>query len=263
MEGRRRVMLYKVKTLTGYKLDGVDGEMGKVKEFYFDDLHWTIRYLVAETGNWLMDRKVLISPYALGAVNQEKQTIAIGLTKMQIEKSPSLAKDRPVSRQFEENYHGYYGWPMYWAGPYAWGPYPNIVRTPGQWKGSGNTEKAWDPHLRSTREVGGYHAHASDGEIGHVEDFIVDDETWAIRYLVVDTRNWLHGKQVLISPRWIEKVSWGESKVFVNLSRESVEKSPEYSETSLPNRDYEATLHRHYDREGYWDGELVSKRHHQ
>ena len=119
-------------------------------------------------------------------------------------------------------------------------------------KKSTQGEKAWDPHLRSTHDVSGYHIQAADGEIGHVEDFIIDDETWAIRYLIVDTRNWWPGKKVLVSPQWIERVSWSESKVFVNLSRETIKQSPEYTEESLLTRDYETGLHRHYNRQGYW-----------
>jgi sporulation protein YlmC with PRC-barrel domain len=122
-------------------------------------------------------------------------------------------------------------------------------------------EKAWDPHLRSTHDVSGYHIQAADGEIGHVEDFIIDDETWAIRYLVVDTRNWWPGNKVLISPKWIERVSWNESKVFVNLTREKIKHSPEYTEESLPTRDYETKLHRHYDRQGYWVDDPVAQKH--
>ena len=254
-------MLSKAKTLKGYKLDSLDGEIGKVKEFYFDDQHWTIRYLVADTGNWLTGRQVLISPYALVAVNKEEQHIAIDLTKKQIEDSPSLDSDKPVSRQFEEDYYGYYGWPMYWGGPYMWGSYPYIVRDREKWRESTQGEKAWDPHLRSTHDVSGYHIQAADGEIGHVEDFIIDDETWAIRYLIIDTQNWWPGKMVLVSPRWIERVSWNESKVFVNLSRETIKQSPEYTEESLLTRDYETGLHRHYNRQGYWVDEPVAKKH--
>ena len=106
-------MLNKAKTITGYKLDSLDGEIGKVKEFYFDDQHWAIRYLVAETGTWLTGRQVLISPYALVAVNNEKQNIEINLTKKQIEESPALESDKPVSQQFEDAYYGFYRWPMY------------------------------------------------------------------------------------------------------------------------------------------------------
>ena len=248
-------MLSKAKTLQGYKLAGLDGEIGKVKEFYFDDRYWAIRYLVADTGNWLMERQVLISPYALVSASKEEQHITIDLTKKQIENSPSLISDRPVSRQFEQAYYGYYGWPNYWGGPYMWGPYPNIVRNREKWKQSTQGEKGWDPHLRSTHDVSGHHIQAADGQIGHVEDFIIDDETWAIRYLIIDTRNWWPGKKVLISPQWIDRVSWDESKVFVNIPRKTIEQSPEYTEQSLISRDYETGLHRHYNRQGYWADE--------
>ena len=255
-------MLHNAKTLSGYTLDSLDGEIGKLREFYFDDQHWTIRYLVADTGNWLTGRQVLISPYALHAVSSEEQHIAIDLTKKQIEESPSLTSDKPVSRQYEEAYYGYYGYPMYWAGPNMWGYYPYIARNRELWGPSTQKGgKAWDPHLRSTHDVSGHHIQAADGEIGHVEDFIIDDETWAIRYLVIDTRNWWPGKQVLVSPQWIERVSWSDSKVFVNLFRETIKQSPEYTEESLLTRDYETGLYRHYSRQGYWVEELAAKEH--
>lgn len=254
-------MLNKAKTLNGYTLESLDGLIGKVKEFYFDDQHWTIRYLVADTGNWLTGRQVLISPYALGAAVKEDQHLVIDLTRQQIEDSPSLDTDKPVSRQFEESYFKYFGWPIYWGGPNMWGATPFIVRNIDLWKASTQDDKAWDPHLRSTHDVNGHHIQAANGEIGHVDDFIIDDETWAIRYLVIDTRNWWPGKKVLISPQWIERISWGESKVFINLSREAIKKSPEYTEESLMTRDYEIGLHRHYDRRGYWDDEPAYEEH--
>jgi uncharacterized protein YrrD len=253
------IMLSNAKTLKGYKLNSRDGEIGTVKEFYFDDRHWTIRYLVADTGNWLTGRQVLISPYALGAVNREAENIVVDLTKKQIEESPSLDSDKPVSRQFEASYYGYYGMPMYWSGPFSWGPYPYPMRDRAKWHGSTKGEKAWDPALRSTHDVSGHHIQATDGEIGHVEDFIIDPETWAIRYLIVGTRNWWPGKKVLISPQWIDRVSWSESKVFVGLSRETIKQSPEYTEASLLSRDYETGLYRHYNRPGYWIDERVGK----
>jgi uncharacterized protein YrrD len=264
-EGRTEIinsiilMLYRAKTLQGYQLNSRDGKIGKVKEFYFDDRHWTIRYLVADTGHWLTGRQVLLSPYALGAVNREEKEIVVDLTKKQIEGSPSLDSDKPVSRQFENSYYGYYGMPMYWSGPYSWGPYPYPMRDRAHWGESTRSEKAWDPALRSTHGVAGYHIQATDGEIGHVEDFIIDPETWAIRYLIVDTRNWWPGKKVLISPQWIERVSWPELKVFVNLSREAIKQSPGFLEDSVLDRDYETVLHAHYNRPGYWVDELVAK----
>ena len=245
-------MLIKAKDLNGYKLDSIDGEIGKVKEFYFDDKYWTIRYLVADTGNWLIDKQVLISPYALVAINKENQNISVDLTKKQIENSPPLNSNKPVSRQFEEAYYGYYEWPEYWSGSYMWGMYPSLSRGIEPVKQDVKNAKKWDHHLRSTYDVSGHHIQATDGEIGHVDDFIIDDETWAIRYLVVATNNWWPGKKVLVSPQWIERISWNESKVFVKLSRETIKQSPEYSENFLLTRDYETILHRHYNHQGYW-----------
>jgi uncharacterized protein YrrD len=251
-------MLNKAKILRGYKLHSLDGEIGKVEEFYFDDHYWTIRYLIADTGNWLTGRQVLISPYALSAVNKEERSISIDLTKKQIEDSPSVDSDKPVSRQYEESYYGYYGWPMYWGGPYMWGQYPYIMSDRKKWR-EFTHRKGWDFHLRSTQSVSGYIIQATDGEIGHIEDFIIDDETWAIRYLIIDTRNWWPGKKVLVSPRWIERVSWLESKIFVSVLRETIKQAPEYTEESLLTRDYETGLHRHYNIQGYWVDEPAAK----
>ena len=255
-------MLDKAKTLKGYTLHSRDGEIGKVKEFYFDDQHWAIRYLVADTGNWLTGRQVLISPYALGAVSKQEQRIAIDLTKKQIEESPALSSDEPVSRQYEHSYYGYYGYPMYWAGPFMWGPYPYIPRDRAKWRETPQNQKEWNPNLRSTHDVTGHHIQAADGVVGHVDDFIIDDETWAIRYLVIDTQNWWTGKKVLVSPRWIERVSWDERKVFVNVLRAAIKQAPEYTEgSSLITRDYETKLHGHYNRQGYWIDEPAPEAH--
>lgn len=253
-------MLKRTQTLTGYSLACLDGIIGTVKEFYFDDQFWVIRYLVVDTGNWLPGRQVLISPHAMVAIMTEGGHIAVQLTKKQIEDSPSLDSDKPVSRQFEEASSEYYGWPMYWGGPCMWGSVPYIVRDPAAKKATAPGEKSWDPHLRSTYDVRGHYIESKDGEFGHVEDFVIDDEIWAIRYLIIDTENWWPGRKVLVSPRWIERVSWEESKVFVNLSHKAIRQSPEYSEVTL-TREYEAGLHRHYKRQGYWDEDSENKEH--
>lgn len=258
-------MLYRAKDLSGYKLGAVDGEIGKVKEFFFDDRYWTVRYIVANTGNWLTGKQVLISPHALASVNSEQERIETKLTKKQIEDSPSLDADKPVSRQYEEEYYRYYGWPGYWHGPYVWGPYPNpyphphALGEPGERPESESAEEKWDPNLRSSREVSGYKVGAEDGEVGHVDDFIIDGETWRIRYLVVDTRNWLPGKRVLISPQWVERVSWGEQEVFVSQRRDTIKQAPEYTNDTSITREYETALHRHYEREGYWAREPLPR----
>ena len=251
-------MLRKAKDLSGYSLAASDGEIGQVKEFYFDDQSWTIRYLIADTGGWLSGRQVLISPYALDPANEGRKVIPVDLTRKQIEMSPSLDTDKPVSRQYELAYYSYYGWPGYWGGGYAWGMSAYPRRGQAGWSEASRREKNEDIHLRSTADVAGRNIQAKDGEIGHVEDFVIDDETWAIRYLIVDTTNWWPGKKVLISTRWIERISWEESKVFINLTREAIKNGPEYTDATLITRDQETELHRHYNREGYWADDVAT-----
>jgi hypothetical protein len=251
-------MLIKANELKGYSIKSLDGDIGSASQFFFDDQHWTIRYLVANTANWLVGRKVLISPYSLKGVDRKGQEISIGLSKQQIKDSPSIESDEPVSRQFEGIYNGYYGYPNYWGGPYLWGGYPTLELDRTRWGLPSSEEIGWDRHLRSTHEVTGYHLLAVDGEIGHVEDFIIDDETWAIRYLVVATKNWWAGKKVLIAPRWIENVSWEAREVAVSLTREAIKSAPEYTNEFILTRDYETDLYGHYNREGYWVGELTT-----
>lgn len=245
-------MLIKAKTLTGYKLQSLDGEIGNVEQFYFDDNFWTVRYMVANTGNWLNGRLVLISPQSLKKVNTETKTIEINLTKKQIEDSPAIETDKPVSRQYETAYYNYYGWPTYWTGAYMWGAYPYIWFNGDEWGEPVPGYDRADHHLRSTRVVHGYHIEAADGEIGHVSDFIIDDSNWAIRYLEIGTSNFWPGKHVLIAPSWIDSVSWVESEVRVSLTRAMIQNSPEYTEKFLINRDYENSVYGYYNRKGYW-----------
>lgn len=245
-------MLHSESALRGFPLKSRDGEIGSISDFYFDDRHWAIRYLVADTGNWLSHRKVLISPYALGGVSGEAGRIDVDLTQEQIENSPSLDSDKPVSRQFEESYYGYFGWPSYWSGPYVWGAYPLIVRDPAEWTEPTTAESTADPHLRSANDVRGHHVEATDGEIGHVEDFLIDDATWSIRYLVLDTTNWWPGKKVLVSPAWIDRISSPEGTVSFTLDREVIKGAPEYVPGTPLTREFETRLHQHYQRPGYW-----------
>lgn len=219
-------MIVKVKTLQGYKLHATDGFIGHVDEFFFDDTHWTVRYLVANTGSWLTGRQVLLSPYALVKVDELEKSIIVNLSKKQIEDGPALETDKPISKKFEEEYYEYFEWPMYWSGPETWGYNPYIDRT-GKKGEEDQSGTHWDVHLLSTQDMTGHHLHAVDGDIGHVVDFIIDDKTWTITSLVVDTTNWWLGKKVLVSPKSIERVDWGEEKVYVKLTREEVQKLEE------------------------------------
>ncbi|MBW7932230.1 MAG: PRC-barrel domain containing protein [Gemmatimonadaceae bacterium] len=251
-------MLDSVTSLKGFRLNGLDGAIGHVKQFYFDDHFWTIRHLVADTGGWLPRRQVLISPYALGAIDRAERRIAVDLTKRQIEESPPLHSDQPVSRQFEERYFGYYAWPMYWTTVDRWGVLPYLPTDRTQRHTDPPGEKpTWDPHLRSTEDVTGHRVAAVDGMIGDISDFIVDDQTWAIRYLVIDTHDWLIGKQVLVAPRWIARISWPEQTVFVTVTRETIQRSPEYIDWKHVTREYEERLYAHYRARGYWNEEAT------
>ena len=248
-------MQYSVKDLKGYAIGATDGDIGKLDDFYFDDESWTIRYLVAETGNWLLNRKVLISPLALGKADLSRERLNVTLTKKQVKESPSIDTDKPVSRQHEASYLDYYGYPYYWDGPYLWGPmsYPRLSDAAQRRNEEARAEReeSYDLHLRSANKVTGYHIEATDGDIGHVEDFIIDGETWEIRYMVVDTQNWWPGKKVLVAPKWIDRVSWNDSRVYVDLSRETIKNGPEYHPDAL-NREYEEKLYDHYKRPKYW-----------
>jgi len=248
-------MLRQFKDIKNLRLGAEDGEIGRVKDIYFDDQSWTVRYLVADTRTWLPGRLVLISPASVAGIDQ--QDVKVNLTKRQIEASPSVDTDKPVSRQHELDYARYYGWPMYWYGPELWGsaPYPVFDGTVSERPTSDplrNQSETGDPHLRSASEVVGYHIHGTDDKIGHVDDLITDDTDWGIRYLDVHTRNWLPGKHVLLAPQWIREVSWGRSEVVVNLATDAIRKAPEYESATNITRDYEERLYRHYGREGYW-----------
>jgi hypothetical protein len=246
--------------LKGFTIGATDGDIGQVEAFYFDDASFTVRHLVVDTGGWLGGRKVLISPRALRDIDWDGRRINAALTTAQVEKSPNIDTDQPVSRQHEIEYYRYYGYPSYWSGPYLWGGYPFPVMPSDQatlenerrWEWG--TEESGDRHLRSSAAVIGYYIAATDGELGHVENFLVDDATWSIRYMVVDTSNWWFGKKVLVSSEWITRVVWNESLLHVDMTREQIKNSPEYDPSGHVQRDYEMKLHDHYGRPGYWSG---------
>jgi PRC-barrel domain len=251
-------MLRRVESLRRFSIGAKDGEIGKVVEFFFDDEKWTIRYLVADTGGWLSGRKVLISPMFFGVVDWDSNRFNVNLTREQVENSPSIDTDRPVSRQHESRYHDYYNFPYYWTGAGLWEPiaFPSGDATPAA---AGPAAAALrqqsdseDIHLRSTKDIAGSYIETNDGDLGHVQDFIIDDQNWIIRYLLIDTSNWWPGKKVLISPEWVNDMVETDSRVYVDLPQAQIKTSPEYDETTVLDRDYESRLYKHYDRSKYW-----------
>jgi len=269
-------MLRDVKSMISFTLAATDGGVGHVSDFYFDDEAWVIRYLVVETGTWLSDRKVLISPMAIGEPNWKFETFPARLTREQVRNSPDFDTDQPVSRRHELEYSRFYGYPNYWGGSGLWGAayYPGAMLTSSDYAGSGadylavqveNERRAReaehgdhdDPHLRSCTAVTGYHISAVDGEIGHLQGLLVDEESWAIRYLIVNTSNWWLGHRVLVAPRWISEVSWAERRITTDLTRQAIQASPPYDPAHLPDRAQETQVHEHYGRHGYWQSEAV------
>lgn len=275
-------MLRQSSELIGYSVRAKDGLIGTISDLLFDDETWTLRWAVVDTGDWISGREVLLPPSAFGTPDVAQRQFPMDLTRDQIESSPELSEHEPVSRSKEIELYSHYGWLPYWypgADPMMGAPgYPGYVPLPG---GAGpavpptavgparvppedideaqaenpdlQAETEGDLHLRSVREVTEYYVHATDGDIGHIEEFLIDDEDWAIRYLVIDTVNWWPGKMVLISPDWIESVTWEDEHVRVKMTREQIKTSPEYDPSTSVERAYEDRLNRHYNAPNYWE----------
>jgi uncharacterized protein YrrD len=264
-------MLRGVKELHGAKLRASDGEIGSVDEILFDDEQWTVRYLVVNTGGWLNGRKLLIAPKAFGDMNWTAREMNVNLTRQQVEDSPGVDADAPVSRQMETEYYDHYGWPYYWAGMglanrtglsgSSWNPGALYAVTAAVNATSEQAEEARarggdaphehdDVHLRSSREVTGYAIVAQDGHIGHVEDLIIDDASWMISYLAVDTRDWWPGKKILLPPEWIISTRWPDRSVNVGVTRDQVRNGPDWNSHEPISQAFENELAAYYGKQG-------------
>ena len=221
-----------------FTIHATDGDIGLLDDMYFDDREWIVRYLVADTGSWRASRFVLLLPGSVTSLNWDERLIHLSLTRWQVEDSPDIDVRKPVSRQHEMEYLDYYHWPYYWSSAGLWGAgYPpssmmieSAIKEAREREPKAQaTRQPGDSHLRSSKEVLGYHIEARDGGIGHIDDFIIDDETWAIRQLVIDTSNWWFGRKVLISPRKIRRVEWAEAKVYVDLTRDEIRSRADFA----------------------------------
>ncbi|ASJ72261.1 PRC-barrel domain-containing protein [Granulosicoccus antarcticus] len=265
-------MLISAKEMEGYSVGANDGDIGHVKDFYLDDEQWVIRYLVVDTGGWLSGRRVLVSPIAAGTPNREQRLLPVSLTRDQLSKSPDIDTEKPVSRQHEITFSAYYAYPYYWSGDGYWGggmdpglmmpSYAGFHRSPTEIaKKQHEIEQAEsdqhehdDPHLRSCNALIGYHIHASDGDIGHVAGMLIDEQTWAVRYLIVDTSNWWLGHQVLIAPQWFGAVNWFDKTTAVSMTRQAIKDAPAYKSQAKMSREAEDRLLNYYGHAKYWAG---------
>lgn len=239
-------MLTRLKRLAGYKIRAADGEIGKIKTVFFDDQMWAVRYLVADTGGWLAENLVLLHPTCLAKPNPDTKTLPVTITKKQIEASPSIAQDRPVSKQKLADVHSYYDWPIHWAGGLM--PLADVAIIKRLEEENEMQQENDDPHLRSAHEIVGYRVRATDGDLGTVHDFVVGSQNWNIRYMIADLGNWLPGKKVLISPHWIRGLSWEDAVLHTSLGKEGVENSPKFDPSIPLSKDYEQKLYQHYGR---------------
>lgn len=263
-------MLRNIKNLKGYAIHATDGAIGHVSDFFFDDTSWVVRYLVVDTGNWLSHKKVLISPFAFGLPNWEDKILPISITKEQVKNSPDIDTEMPVSRQHEIRHLSYYGYPYYWGNGGLWGAgstpgmmmigYGGLVPTSAPATEDQETQREQalraedDCHLRSYNAVTQYHAHATDGSIGHIQSLLIDQDSWAIRYVVVDTSNWWLGHQVLIPAQSIADIDWSDSTISIELTRQAVKDAPPYDAEAELQPDQESEINAHYHRIGQRSG---------
>ncbi len=245
-------MLFRTKPLRDYRIRATDDDIGSVKDIYFEDTNWFVRYIVVDTGSWLVDRRILLSPYSAGQPDPSQKVLPVNLTRRQVENSPGIEHDKPISRQHEHALHAYYGWPIYWGHP---GVIPGLIPVPPRDLEPPPEEQHYNHHLRSEKEIEGYYIQALDGDIGHISDTIVDPDSWKLRYLVIDTGKWLPGRKLLIATDWVESFSSVEHKAEVAFSRKSIKESPEYDSSEPLSRSFEEQLYEHYGRHGYWETE--------
>jgi hypothetical protein len=252
-------MIRSVNGLEGLLIGAADGTIGKVTDFYFDDEAWVIRYAVVDTSAWL-GREVLLSPYSMGEPDWGREVLPVTVTKEQVKNSPGVDTREPITRQYEKRYLRYYRYPFYWGGSGLWGEHdhPRVLTSTsaGGYLGYLRAPAANDPHadlhLRRCNAMTGYNLHANDGDVGQVQGFLVDDHSWSIRFIIVNSSNWWLGHHLLVSPEWIREVSWSQLNVTVNLDLQAIKDAPAYDSDTEVGRDAEVTVYNHYSRNGYW-----------
>lgn len=256
------IRLHSIHALRGFAVEGTDGTIGHVRDFFFDDAQWTVRFFVVETGPWLKGRRVLIPPAAIGEPVWLEQRLPVSLTRAQVEHSPDIDTHKPVARQHEIEQFTYYGYLMGTGGPGVWGQgmQPGGLGPAGSQAGAGaviaaqdelHRQRGDDPHLRSVDAILRYHVHAVDGEIGHINGLIVDVRNWVLRYLVVSTGSWF-GRDVLVACQWVDDIGWLDATVSVSITRAAVKEAPAYDPDVPLGVSQERRLHEHHGRPGYW-----------
>lgn len=228
-------MLVNANDVLGYRI-GVDGAPAAVlRDLLIGQDSATVRYLVTDSEAWLATSSVLLAPGVVVGIDRDQQMLQTGLDRALLDRAPGLPRGTPPGREHERRLHDHFGWTPYWD-------------SAGDDPAGGDR----DEQLLSARHLIGFYAQAVDGAVGHVEDLIVDLQAWQVRYLEIDTRNWVPGRRVLVAPGWLHAIDRPNRTVALDLSRELVRSSPPYDRKAPLDRSLEENLYRHYGRTGYW-----------
>ena len=258
-------MLKNLKKIINFKILARDSNdlFGKVKDVYFDDEKWTVRYLEVDTGKWLSERLTLVSPYNVIEVDWEEGVVWVNLSRKQVEAGPKSELHMPITRHFETQYNTHYGLPDYWTSGYGveidglWAGhyFPHLPERLDTYKFQNDDQINLDQHMRSMNEVLGYHIQAvGDDNFGSINDFILEEDTWAIRYIVIDTHKFLPlGKKILFSPAWVNKFDWNRKKLATDFHRKVIESCPSYDPQIPIENLIEESLFSHFGRSGDWN----------
>ena len=244
-------MFRSIRDMQGYRIYATDGEIGDLGDFLFDDEKWVLRHFVVDMNG----REVLLSPIAFAGANWDARIMNVNLTLEQIQNSPDIDTDLPISRKMETEYYDFYGWPYYWGGVYtsAGGIYPyqagvmGAVALEPEDKLPEQKEFTDDEiHLRSADEVIGYHVEAMDGGIGKVVDFIINDADFGVQFVVIDTEPLWFGGKVLLPTDRINSVSWPGRIITLNAARDEVKAAPNWDHAKPVCREYADCIQQHY-----------------
>jgi hypothetical protein len=248
-------MLWNVSVIKGYAVAGSNGPLGTASDFLFDDASWKMRWLIVDTGDRCSDRQALVPASVLDRPDPALRCFSVNLTVQEAKNCQSPDQDLPVSRQGGRDLHAYYGWEPYLAGSCFEGaiaakfvprPYCAEMRLRDR-ETATPPKKFGDPHLRSVEEIIGYHVHATDGEIGHVEDFLAEESGWDIRSVKVSTKSWISRTSVLVSPVSVTMIDWIERLVFLDIDRQKVKLSTPYDPRTTVDGRYAASALPYYD----------------
>ncbi len=254
-------MLLRTSRLEQSHLRARDGRIGKITTFLFDEEQWVLRYIVAKHGFAFFGRRVLISPMSVTGALRDGEAITVGLTRKQVKNAPAADLAQPISRKKEAQFLRYYRVPVYWGGAGLWGgaltpvEAGSLASAPGleaEYPPEADAETRDESHLRSTREVAGYRVCAPENEVGQITDFVIEDTTWAVRYLRVETDEGVGGGTLFISPHWVREISWIERRVSIDTPLEQLRDVPRVGEGGAPTRDEEERLHEFFGKVRYW-----------